>query len=418
MLANGGVFRGTRILSPEAVAEMGTDQTARSYNPQPSNFVRYGLGWDTVTEPGLKAVGFTGWTKGGDCIDFHAGMTVVAKQKLSVTVTTVAPLNSEACETLAQRILLHALVAKGDLSRVPQPIAPGAPPAKQASAAQLAALEGIWVKHDLVSRISADPDDPQVLTYSVLNGSDWTPLWTGIRLRTDGRFHAAKNVNSFTTITAGDRRYLVYHYVAGNAFYRNDLLFEQKLRPQADLSPAWRARVGHLWVAANGRSDSALYTAATGPLLQIGEIPGLAGWATVNIPASYGLQPVDPKGSDGVGSMFLQIPGEGSRDLEDAVFEKHGAEEWVWWSSALYRPLDTVAALAAGANTVTFDADAHTEWRSVTAAATLQVAAGTAWSSTTTTSTWSTTARPSRRRRTRRPAATWPSSGRPAPAPR
>ena len=221
MLANGGAFRGTRILSPEAVAEMGTDQTAKGYNPQPSDFVRYGLGWDTVTEAGLKAVGFTGWTKGGDCIDFHAGMTVVAKQKLSVAVTTVAPLNSEACETLAQRILLHALVAKGDLRRVPQPVAPGAPPAKQASAAQLAAIEGVWVKHDLVSRISADPDDPQALTCSALQGSDWTPLWTGIRLRTDGRFHAADNVNSFTTITAGDRRYLVYHYFSGNAFYRN-----------------------------------------------------------------------------------------------------------------------------------------------------------------------------------------------------
>ena len=38
-----------------------------------------------------------------------------------------------------------------------------------------------------------------------------------------------------------------------------------------------------------------------------------------------------------------------------------------------------MAALAAGANTVTIDADAHTEWRSVTAASTLQIAGGTAW---------------------------------------
>jgi hypothetical protein len=30
-------------------------------------------------------------------------------------------------------------------------------------------------------------------------------------------------------------------------------------------------------------------------------------------------------------------------------------------------------------NTVTFDAEAHTEWRSVTAASTLQIAGGTAW---------------------------------------
>ena len=379
MLANGGVFRGTRILSPEAVAEMATDQTAKGYNPQPSDFVRYGIGWDTVTEPGLKAVGFTGWTKGGDCIDFHAGMTVVAQQKLSVAVTTVAPLDSGACEGLAQRILLHALVAKGNLRRVPAPIPASAPPVKTASAAQLAAMEGVWAKHDMVMRFSADPARPQSLMASVLTSGGWTLPASGMRLRTDGRFHAPKSPNSFTTITAGDRRYLVYRYVAGNGFYRNVLLFAQKLKPQAELSAAWRARVGHTWVAANGQPDSTLYTATAGPLLAIGEIPGLAGWATVNVPASYGLQPVDPKGNDGVGSMFLQIPGEGSRDLEDAVFEPHGAEEWVWWSAAVYRPLDTVAAPVAGANTVTFDADAHTEWRSVTAAATLQIAGGTAW---------------------------------------
>ena len=47
MLTNGGVFGGTRILSSAAVAEMGTDQTARSFDPAPSDFVRYGLGWDT-----------------------------------------------------------------------------------------------------------------------------------------------------------------------------------------------------------------------------------------------------------------------------------------------------------------------------------------------------------------------------------
>ena len=47
--------------------------------------------------------------------------------------------------------------------------------------------------------------------------------------------------------------------------------------------------------------------------------------------------------------------------------------------AAVYRPLDTAAALVAGPNAVTFDADGYTEWRSVTAASTLQIAGGTAW---------------------------------------
>ena len=64
------------------------------------------------------------------------------------------------------------------------------------------------------------------------------------------------------------------------------------------------------------------------------DVPGLAGYVTVTTPA-YGNQTVDPSESDTLGSMFLQIPGIGSRDLEDAAIEKHGAEDWIWWGSTL-----------------------------------------------------------------------------------
>ena len=144
MLMNGGVFNGTRVLSADSVTEMGVDQTLLSFNPVPSNAVRYGLGWDTVTEPGLKAVGVTGWGKGGDSIDYHAGFTVAPQAKLAVTVTGVAPLAPASFETLGQRILLHALVDQGTLRRLPKPIPAVAPPVKRATDAQLAAMEGVW----------------------------------------------------------------------------------------------------------------------------------------------------------------------------------------------------------------------------------------------------------------------------------
>ena len=77
--------------------------------------------------------------------------------------------------------------------------------------------------------------------------------------------------------------------------------------------------------------------------------------------------------------MFLQIPGFGSRDLEDAVVTQHGAEEWVQWGSTLYRPMDSVPALAAGANTVTFGPEGYAEWRALPGVATVHIDAGTAW---------------------------------------
>ena len=54
MLMNGGQLGGKRILSEMAVAEMGRDQTASLlFNPVPT--YRFGLGWDTIAQPGLAA---------------------------------------------------------------------------------------------------------------------------------------------------------------------------------------------------------------------------------------------------------------------------------------------------------------------------------------------------------------------------
>jgi CubicO group peptidase (beta-lactamase class C family) len=380
MLMAGGVYDGVRILSADAVTEMGTDQTLGSFNPAPSDFARYGLGWDTVSEPGLKAVGVTGWCKGGDNVDNHAALMVAPKARLAMILTGVAPLDSGRLETLGQHVLLHALVEQGTLRRLPTPLPAKAPPAKRASAAQLAAMEGFWAKHDMVVKIDAAADTPQSFTVSRLTDEGWQPFATGLRLRTDGRFHANGQASSLRTLSAGGRRYLVNRFVGGNGHYLDDLLFAQKLRAQESISAAWQARVGRRWLAVTGQPDAYEFSYDGGTLLSIDEIPGLTGFVTVSATEStYGRQTVDPSGSDALGAMFLQIPGEGSRDLEDAVVETHGSEEWIGWGSTLYRPQDSVPALAAGANAVTFGAEGYAEWRSLPTAAAVQISAGAAW---------------------------------------
>ncbi|TRZ90176.1 class A beta-lactamase-related serine hydrolase [bacterium] len=326
MLMNGGLYKGTRVLSADAVAEMGADQTLNSFNPVPSNAARYGLGWDTVTEPGLRAVGVTGWAKGGDSVDYHAAFMVAPKVKLAVVVVGVAPLSSSQCETLGQFILLHALVDQGTLRGMPKSIPAAAPPVKQATDAQLAAMEGCWAMNQAMFRISPMASDPQALTFSVLTPDGWALHTKGLRLRTDGRFHAARSANSMSTMIAGGRRYLVNTSVGGYGHFRDSALLAQKLQPGEALSAAWKSRVGNLWLAVNEQPDSLTYGDDGGPLLTVGDIPGLAGYVTVTT-GPYGNQVVDPGVSDALGAMFLQIPGFGSRDLEDAVIERHGSEE-------------------------------------------------------------------------------------------
>jgi hypothetical protein len=74
--------------------------------------------------------------------------------------------------------------------------------------------------------------------------------------------------------------------------------------------------------------------------------------------------------------MFLQIPGIGSRDLEDAVVEQHGSDEWIRYGGTLYRPQATVPVLGAGADTVTFGAEGYAEWRSLATGGAVTIAAG------------------------------------------
>lgn len=378
MLMNGGAYKGTRILSAAAVAEMGTDQTLRSFNPVPSNAARYGLGWDTVTQPGLRAVKVTGWMKGGDSTDYHAGFLVVPQGRLAVTVTGVTPLSSTSCEALGERILLHALVDQGTLRRLPKPIPAAAPPVKRATSAQLAAMTGVWALNEAVFRISASASDPQSLTIWRLAQDGWAQVAEGMRLRTDGRFHIDGRANSMYTITAGGRRYLVNRTIGGDGHYLDSRLLAQKLRPEEPLSAAWQSRVGRLWLAVNEQPDSSAYTEDAGSLLMVGDTPGLTGHVTITTP-SYGTQVVDSGESDSLGSMFLQIPGFGSRDLEDAVIERRGNEDWIWWGSTLYRPQDAVPELATGHNTVTFGAEGYAEWRVLKNVANVQIGAGTAW---------------------------------------
>jgi CubicO group peptidase (beta-lactamase class C family) len=380
MLMNGGTYGDTRVLSAASVAEIGTDQTLLSFNPVPCKSTAFGLGWDTVTEPGLEAVGVTGWAKVGDSIDYHATFAVAPRARLAFVATTVTPLRSSSLAALGQRVLLHALVDQGTLRRLPKPLPVAAPPVKRASPARLAAMEGYWgTQKDLVLRVSVSAHDPQALDFFRLTGPDWAPMMSGLRLRTDGRFHAGGSAGGYSTQSAGGRRYLVQSSIGAYGHYRDEALMMQKLAPETPLSAAWTSRIGQTWLAVNGQPDSALYAWDRFMLLTLGDIPGLPGYVSVTT-APYGLQLVNPV-HDVLGAMFLQIPGIGSRDLEDAVVEQHGAEDWVRYGSTLYRPRATVPALGAGPNTVTFGDEGYAEWRSLATAGTVQIGAGgaTSW---------------------------------------
>ena len=86
MFLSGGRVGTTRILSGAAVAEMAKDQTIGSFDPIHSDSCAFGLGWDSVSQPGLAAVGFDGWAKGGDSNDYGAAIIVSPQAQLGIVV--------------------------------------------------------------------------------------------------------------------------------------------------------------------------------------------------------------------------------------------------------------------------------------------------------------------------------------------
>src|SRR5438034_8139890 len=108
MFLSGGRVGTTRILSGTSVAEMAKDQTIGSFDPIHNESLAYGLGWDSVSQPGLAAVGFDGWAKGGDSNDYGAAIIVSPQAQLGTVVLAASFGGSARAIAIAERVLLRA----------------------------------------------------------------------------------------------------------------------------------------------------------------------------------------------------------------------------------------------------------------------------------------------------------------------
>ena len=377
MLMDGGTLDGVRVLSAASVAEMAADQTLGNFDPAPSRMMRFGLGWDTVSEPALAAAGVSGWAKNGGSDQYGGSLLVAPKARLAIMVSG-SPVVTYWLDGLSREVLLAALKEQGTIRSLPPKAPAAAPPQRTATAAQLEAMTGTWASFEHLLRITPTPGDAQALTTESLTDGQWTEVGSDFTLRRDGRFHRGTSPIGYRSIRAGNRRYLVMTFTGHDGYSTTELLAYQKVGPRTPLSVAWQARAGRTWVVVNERPDSSTYD-STGPTLKVWEVPGLPGYVGVSVPMYGAVQIHDATQDDEVAHLFLQIPGNYGRDQEDLVVERRGGEEWMRWASSLYRPLDAVPVLQTGANAVTIGADGYAEWRTVTAGATLRIAGATAW---------------------------------------
>lgn len=375
MLMNGGRYGGNQILKASSISEMGTDQTLRlTFNPVSSQ--HYGLGWDNVEHSGLAAVGVKGWHKKGGTMVYESDFIVAPEEQLAVMITFSQ--RTMMAGMPAERIMLHALAERGRISAVPEPLADVPQPEKAPSASELSAIVGNYANKSGPVLVEASSDSTLTIS-SGYSGGVWTSKATALKLRVDGTFSSDARPNvSYRALTADGRRYLVKKAPKWMGHYLEEDPYAQYIESGATLSDVWKSRAGKKWLAVNEKAQSYLLVTGIMPVFTLNVIDGFSGYLFASSISTY-WQIVDPSGSDADAKMFMLIPVDLGRDLNDVVIETRNGEEWVRYGSTLFRPQATVPAISSGANTVTIGSEGLAEWRKLQSGGSVSISGAGAW---------------------------------------
>jgi CubicO group peptidase (beta-lactamase class C family) len=358
MLIGGGKLGNVRILSADSIAAMGVDQTLTNFNPVKANSYSYGLGWDTVCQPGLGAVGVTGWQKGGAVTLYGSVLTVAPAEGLAVVVMGASNgFGPDSATVIAERILLMALAERGRIAAMPSPLNLSPRPLKTPSSWQLDAASGYYANNDTFMRVQKQSDNCLNLDKYDLSINGWKNWIPGLKLRDDDRFSSDDRPSlSFSFKTAAGQQYLIIRYVTGYGHYQDDIIQGQQVTVTGIPAP-WDTRLSTKWLVTNDHPDSGIWDY---PLMQLKAVDN-------RLFADRGaLQLVNPLFSASRAGMALLIPQMYGRDLDDVVIETRGAgEEWLRFGSYLYRPQETMSAVSDGNNAVNIGAEGLAEWRAI-----------------------------------------------------
>jgi CubicO group peptidase (beta-lactamase class C family) len=374
MFLSGGRVGTTRILSAASVAEMAKDQTIGSFDPIHNDSLAYGLGWDSVSQPGLAAVGFDGWAKGGDSDDYHAALVVSPQAQLGIVVLTDSGPGSAPAIAVAERVLLRALNENGRIAAFPSPLLPVVPLATPVPEGLLAAIAGEYATDSVIVQLRAQPDGS--LLVSSRSDAGWTPMGSPLKYRHDGWFASDQDPLKALKVVDADllgvpTQYILSRAPNGYGHYLNFGVFCQRVhRRPGNLSAAWRARLPSTWLVVNENPDELAWNGMD-PRLRLATVPNLDGLVAVRPPAKpaeghIDAHILDASASDTAATMMLIIPQLNGRDLDDLdIVERDGAE-WTRFGSYMHQPLASVPVLPRGAtDAVTIGPEGYAEWRAV-----------------------------------------------------
>jgi CubicO group peptidase (beta-lactamase class C family) len=381
MFLNGGRVGSQQFLTTASIDAMAQDETAGTFSPAPSDYVRYGLGWDTVAQPGLKAVGVRGLQKGGAIDGFNGQMyrstlLVAPDQGLAVVVMMASnQISSDLAIEVSEKIMLRALADRGAIAAVPSALIQPTLPIATPTAAEKAAFSGYYGASGTLYRLTFAADD--ALTLEKYDNEVWKPERQSFRKRNDG-WYAADNdpITGLRLLTGDGRNYIDQRTLSGAGHYAATHLLAQQLETRGAVSAAWQARLSTRWLPVNTDFLAGFLNIDFDPRTALQAVAGLPGYLLLD---GKILRDMTPQAADRMDGMFLQIPQMEGRDLIDAAIEVRGGADRLRSGSSLYRPQSTVPLLAPGTTTVTIDGEGLSEWRQLPVTGTVAITGATAW---------------------------------------
>ena len=320
MILGGGVFQGQRVVSSAGIAQMGTDQSAGLLiNPSPE--WQWGLGWDSVRQPGLAAAGILGWEKDGGTAFYTSEFFVVPQAQLALMVTGNSGYDAR---KLAETLVLSALKEEGTIAALPATVGTTVP--STASSPVIATSSGIYGNSDAPLQVVAGLDGSLQLNKWNPSTQAWTAVGT-YQYRSDGWWWSNSDTASYRfTIASGtdaagnafSYRYLMKRVVPGAGYAYLTLAVGQQLAPLAPLDNAWQQRLGTKWQVTND-SPTAVPIVIDGNepalLTALSELPGYVLYGNTDLRYQLFIPLADDRGG-----MSVKVPGNFGRDLYEIRF--------------------------------------------------------------------------------------------------
>jgi len=360
MFANGGELGGVRVLSEAAVQAMGVDQTIGKFRMCVTKGVRYGLGWDTVVQPGVELAGRTAWAKDGETGVYGSCVLVIPDLKLGAAVTGVSGIKSSQATALAEHVILAALVERGLLGSMPT-VLPETPKERAQTPDLSAYLPGFYASTGGLLRMEQDAQGN--LSIHMRSGGGWTPYLEGLSYRVNGYFSSDGDPNTEFAFAEGrGMRYAMNRAAGASRLYQDETPMVQKIGPGTPLSAAWTSRLSRTWLLVNMPPIFYTLGATWYPCLALEALPELPGLIFAKPQSKETYYLVRPE-SDTFAAMGITIPAGGGRDQNELVVTDVGGEEWMRFGSYRFRPLETVPVLSADvARDIEIGAAGDGEW--------------------------------------------------------